>query len=298
MDTELGTSRHGILSPIGFPTRLRRFLKRQKLSVWITSVLVFIWIFAPMLWALSSTFKEAVEVYRIPLRLLPENPTFRAYQAVLQSADFFRYFFNSVYLTTTSTLLTLFFSVWAGYGFARMKFPLHHFLLVAVLVPRLIPRISLVVPLYQMVTGLGLLNTYIALVVSYTVTSLPFAVWILSSVFQSVPREVEESALIDGAPLWRILTQIMIPMSAAGILTVTIFTVRETWNEFPFVLSFTTDAALRTLPYQLFLLRDSLGIEDWPVINSFAILTALPILLLYFIFSKRITAGIVKGSIK
>ncbi len=278
--------------------RFAGWIRRQNLVMWITVAILLLWIFLPGIWALLSTFKARIEVYQVPLRLLPRDPSLRAYNVVLQATNFWRYFGNSVYLTATSTVLTLFISIWAAYGFARMKFPLHNVLLVAILVPRLIPRISLVVPLYGMVVQLGLLNTYLALIISYTVTSLPFAVWILSNVLRSVPREVEESALIDGASLWRIITRLMIPMSSAGILTVGIFTVRETWNEFPFVLSFTTDAAVRTLPYQLFLLRDTLGIEDWPVINSFAILTAVPILLIYFIFSRRITAGIVQGSIK
>lgn len=278
--------------------RFTKWLRHQRPATWITVILLLVWIFLPLIWSLSSTFKARIEVYEIPVKLLPEQFLTRAYEVVLAGTDFWRYFANSVFLTATSTVLTLFISIWAAYGFARMKFPLHHVLMVAILVPRLIPRISLVVPLYGMVVELGLLNTYTALIVSYTVTSLPFAVWILSNVLRSVPKEVEESALIDGASLWTILVRLMIPMSSAGILTVTIFTVRETWNEFPFVLSFTTDAAIRTLPYQLFLLRDSLGIEDWPVINAFAILTALPILLLYFVFSRRVTTGIVQGSIK
>ncbi len=278
--------------------RLGKFIRRQRPLVWITVLILMVWIFLPVTWSLSSTFKSRIEVYQVPIRLLPEEFSLRAYEVVMLATDFWRYLVNSVFLTVTSTFLTIFISIWAAYGFARMKFPLHHFLMVAILVPRLIPRISLVVPLYGMVVEMGLLNTYTALIVSYTVTSMPFAVWILSNVLRSIPKEVEESALIDGASLWTILNKLMIPMSSAGILTVTIFTVRETWNEFPFVLSFTTSAALRTLPYQLFLLRDSLGIEDWPVVNAFAILTAIPIMALYLIFSRRVTAGIVQGAIK
>ena len=91
---------------------------------------------------------------------------------------------------------------------------------------------------------------------------------------------------------------IMVPLATPGILAVIIFTVRETWNEFPFVLSFTTSATLRTLPYQLFLFRDTLGIENWPLINTFAIITVLPILIAYFIFAKQVTTGIIQGAVK
>ncbi|WP_103680686.1 carbohydrate ABC transporter permease [Alkalispirochaeta sphaeroplastigenens] len=271
---------------------------RSKIGVWFVLFIMTLWIIIPVLWSFFSTFKTPMEIYRVPLKILPDAFSLRAYRIVLESQNFWRFTFNSVYLTVISTILTMFISIWAAYGFARMRFPLHHFLLALVLVPRLIPRISLVVPLYRMIVQMGLLNTYTALIVTYTVTSLPFAVWILSNVFQSIPREVEESALIDGASLWLLMRKIMVPMSVSGILTVVIFTVRETWNEFPFVLSFTTSADIRTLPYQLFLLRNSLGIEDWAVVNAFALLSALPILAIYFVFSKKITAGIVSGSIK
>jgi multiple sugar transport system permease protein len=162
----------------------------------------------------------------------------------------------------------------------------------------LIPRISVVIPLYRMIVSVGLLNTYTALLLTYTVTSIPFAVWILTNVFQSIPKEIEESAFMDGAKLWQTMMHIMVPIATPGILAVIIFTVRETWNEFPFVLSFTTSAALRTLPYQLFLFRDTLGIENWPLINTFAIITVLPILIAYFIFAKQVTTGIIQGAVK
>jgi ABC-type glycerol-3-phosphate transport system permease component len=110
-----------------------------------------------------------------------------------------------------------------------------------------------VVPLYRIIVQVGLLNTYTALILTYTVTSIPFAVWILTNVFQSIPREIEESAFMDGAKLWQTMFKIMIPIAIPGVLAVVIFTVRETWNEFPFVLSFTTSSDLRTLPYQLYL---------------------------------------------
>jgi len=92
--------------------------------------------------------------------------------------------------------------------------------------------------------------------------------------------------------------RIMIPIASSGLITVVIFTVRETWNEFPFVLSFTNSSTMRTLPYQLYMLRDSLGIGDWPLINTFAIITVIPILVVYFIFSKKVTNGIIQGAMK
>jgi len=274
------------------------FKRRGRILSWIAIGFMLVWLLLPIFWTLMSTFKTSIEIYRIPVRILPESFSFDKYIQVLTDPDFPRYFGNTVFLTVVTTILTLVISVWSAYAFARMKFPLQHLLLLFVLVPRLIPRISVVVPLYRIIVSMGLLNTYTALILTYTVTSIPFAVWILTNVFQSIPREIEESAFMDGAKLWQTMIRIMIPIAIPGVLAVVIFTVRETWNEFPFVLSFTNSSEMRTLPYQLFLFRDTLGIEDWPLINAFAIITVLPILIAYFIFAKQVTTGIVQGAVK
>ena len=265
---------------------------------WILLGFMMVWIVLPLLWAVLSTFKTPIEIYKVPIRILPSRFNFGNYVKVLSDSRFPRYLMNTVMLTAVTTLLTIFVSMWAAYGFAQMRFPFHHTLLLLVLVPRLIPRISLVIPLYRTIVQLGLLNTYAALVITYTVTSIPFAVWILTDVFRSIPREIGESAFMDGANLLRLLWRIMLPIAIPGVVAVVIFTARESWNEFPFVLSFTTSAELRTLPYQLFLFRDTLGIEDWPLINTFAIITILPLLAAYFFFAKHVTSSIVRGAVK
>lgn len=274
------------------------FKRRSRIISWLVLAVMLVWLLLPIFWSVMSTFKTSIEIYRVPVRILPDNFSLKNYAKVLTDPDFPRYFGNTVFLTVITTVLTLAISVWSAYAFARMKFPLQHVLILFVLVPRLIPRISVVVPLYRIIVSFGLLNTYTALILTYTVTSIPFAVWILANVFQSIPREIEESAYMDGAKLWQTMAKIMVPIAMPGVLAVIIFTVRETWNEFPFVLSFTTSSELRTLPYQLFLFRDTLGIEDWPLINAFAIVTVIPILVAYFIFAKQVTTGIIQGAVK
>ncbi|WP_320121862.1 carbohydrate ABC transporter permease [uncultured Sphaerochaeta sp.] len=268
------------------------------LIAWTFLTLMMIWLFLPMIWSVTTTFKTAIETYRVPVKILPENLSFHNYIKILTDSSFPRYLFNTVYLTVVTTLLTVIISIWPAYAFSRMKFKFQHILLLFIMIPRLIPRISVTIPLYKIIVSAGLLNTYTALIITYTMTSLPFAVWILSGVFQSIPKEIEESAFVDGAQLIQTMFRIMIPIASSGVVTVIIFTVREAWNEFPFVLSFTNSATMRTLPYQLYMFRDTLGIEDWPLINTFAIITIIPILVVYFIFSKKVTSGIIQGALK
>jgi len=265
---------------------------------WGFLALMMVWIFIPLFWSVLTTFKTPIETYRAPVKVLPEQLSFHNYVKILTDSAFPRYLFNTVYLTLVTTILTVLISIWPAYAFARMKFKFQHVFLLFIMIPRLIPRISVTIPLYKIIVGMGLLNTYTALIFTYTMTALPFAVWILTGVFQSIPKEIEESAFVDGAQLIQTMFRIMIPIAASGVITVIIFTVRESWNEFPFVLSFTNSAKMRTLPYQLYMFRDTLGIEDWPLINTFAIITIIPILVVYFIFSKKVTNGIVQGALK
>jgi ABC-type glycerol-3-phosphate transport system permease component len=274
------------------------FKRVANIIAWSFLALMMVWLFLPLIWSVTTTFKTAIETYRVPVKILPENLSFHNYIKILTDASFPRYLFNTVYLTVVTTLLTVIISIWPAYAFSRMKFKLQHILLLFIMIPRLIPRISVTIPLYKIIVSAGLLNTYTALIITYTMTSLPFAVWILSGVFQSIPKEIEESAFVDGAQLIQTMFRIMIPIASSGVVTVIIFTVREAWNEFPFVLSFTNSATMRTLPYQLYMFRDTLGIEDWPLINTFAIITIIPILVVYFIFSKKVTSGIIQGALK
>nr|WP_319473985.1 carbohydrate ABC transporter permease [uncultured Sphaerochaeta sp.] len=268
------------------------------LIAWTFLALMMVWLFLPLIWSVTTTFKTAIETYRVPVKIFPENLSFHNYVKILTDSSFPRYLFNTVYLTVITTILTVMISIWPAYAFSRMKFKFQHILLLFIMIPRLIPRISVTIPLYKIIVSAGLLNTYTALIITYTMTSLPFAVWILSGVFQSIPKEIEDSAFVDGAQLIQTMFRIMIPIASSGVVTVIIFTVREAWNEFPFVLSFTNSATMRTLPYQLYMFRDTLGIEDWPLINTFAIITIIPILVVYFIFSKKVTSGIIQGALK
>lgn len=275
-------------------TRLARIGSR--ILVWIPLIVLVAWSLVPILWSFAASLKTPLEVYRA--NWIPEDPTFGNYRELLGSASFWRYFGNSAFLALTSSAIAVFCSVLAAYGFARYAFRFRNVLLVAILIPRILPRASLIVPLYELVERLGLLDTYTALILTYTATAIPLSTWILIGFFHAVPLELEEAAAIDGASLWQRLWRIVVPIAVPGMVTVGVLALREAWNEFPFVLAFTTGAEKRTLPYQLFLLRDSLGIQDWPLVNAFTILTIVPILILYLIFERRIVSGLTSGALK
>ncbi|WP_163537449.1 carbohydrate ABC transporter permease [Gracilibacillus sp. YIM 98692] len=264
----------------------------------IPLIVLVIWTVTPMIWAFSASFKTKVEVYETPPTIIPNLMNFSNYMTVFNYDHFWRYLFNSTFLAITSTIIAVVASILAGYAFARYAFKCRHLLLMLILIPRILPRASLIVPLFAGISMVGLADTYLSLVITYTATAIPMATWILAGFFKVIPKSLEEAAAIDGAKSWQIMWYVIVPMSLPAILTVSIFSLREAWNEFPFALAFTQSQEMRTLPYQLFMLRDSMGMQDWPVVLAFTIVSILPLLILYLIFEKRVVNGITSGAVK
>ncbi|MEN3189234.1 MAG: carbohydrate ABC transporter permease [Atribacterota bacterium] len=270
----------------------------RKNLFWIPLLLFTLLTLLPILWCISASFKHPIELYQTPPTIIPRTFTVEAYYRAVTFPGFPRYLANSVILAITSTAIALFVSVIAGYGFARYTFWMRSVLLIMILVPRILPRAALIVPLYEIFAPLGLIDTYTVLILTYTATAIPLGTWILIGFFQSVPKELEESAILDGANLLQILWKIVAPVSLPGILTVIVVSFVQSWNEFPFVLALTSSPQMRTLPYQLYFLRDTLGLPDWPLLNAFTIITIIPILVLYIRFEKNIVSGILSGALK
>ncbi|MEW7009833.1 MULTISPECIES: carbohydrate ABC transporter permease [unclassified Lentilitoribacter] len=269
---------------------------QTRIIAWSMLIVLTIWAVLPILWSFSASLKTPLTLYSEGF--IPENPTFSNYGKVVTSDGFPRLLANSFYLAISSTVLTLFFSVLAAYGFARYAFAWRHILLLFILVPRILPRASLIIPLFDVIAKLDLLDTYSVLLVTYTATAVPMATWILIGFFQAVPMELEEAAAIDGASIWQRIWKVVVPISIPGVVTAGILSLRESWNEFPFVLAFTSSSDMRTLPYQLYAMRDNMGLTDWPLINAFTITTIVPILLLYLLFERQIVNGLTSGAVK
>lgn len=189
-------------------------------------------------------------------------------------------------------------SILAAYGFARYAFRFRHLLLLLYLVPRIIPRVSLIVPLNSLMSDFGLINTYWVLFITYTASAIPLATWILVGFFGSIPKEIEESATIDGANMWNRLRRVILPIAWPGVVTAGVLCIREAWNEFAFVLALVNETSMRTLPYQLYMLKDSMGVQDYAVYNAFTILTVLPLLVVYLLLERRVVDSIVSGAVK
>jgi ABC-type glycerol-3-phosphate transport system permease component len=154
------------------------------------------------------------------------------------------------------------------------------------------------VPLYRLAADLGVLNSRLTLIVVLTGTILPFSTWLMAGFFENIPVELEEAASVDGASAWQTSRRVVLPLSLPALITTGALAFREVWIEFDLVLALTTNAEARTLPYELFLLSEVTGIPDLPVEASFAILTTIPLVILYMVFERQVIGGLTSGALK
>jgi len=273
--------------------RVRRLIRNILISIPLIGLVV--WTLTPFLVTLSVSFKDRAEVFADP-GLIPSSPGLAAYSEVLTSQSFITSFLNSLIVGVGTTLLTIAIGVPAAYAFARFNFRGRHLLLLFTLLPRLVPSLGIMVPIYRLAVAVGALDSRLTLIVVYTGMLLPLAVWLMVGFFQQIPREIEEAANVDGASLWGRLRYIVAPLAAPSMIMIGVLAFREAWNEFTLVLVLTSTPGKRTLPYELYLMQGIEGIANFPGEAAFTLLTVLPFVLIYTRVEKYVVAGLISGS--
>lgn len=279
------------------PTRARLKRRLHRIAVSIPLVALAVWTIYPVLMTLSISFKTKADVSADP-GLIPSDPTLDGYRSVLERQGFQDAFINSVVVGIGASLLTVLLAVPAAYAFARFRFRGRHLLLLFTLLPRLIPGLGLMVPLYRIAVALGAIDQLLTLIVAFTATVLPLAVWLFVGFFQQVPRELEEAANVDGATLYSRIRYVVLPLAFPAIITVGVLAFREAWNEFNLVLALTSTPGSRTLPYELFLMTQTTGFQDNPGQAAFAIMTIIPFIFVYLRLERYIVSGLTSGALK
>ena len=207
-------------------------------------------------------------------------------------------YWNSVYISGVSMVVTVLISALAGYGLGRMEFPGKPYVYGLILIGLTIPIQIALIPLFVNLRTLGLMNTPLALIGPYTAFGLAFGTYIMKGFFEELPRELEEAARIDGASDFRIFWQIMLPLTRPAIATISIFLFLQNWNEFLFALTFITDNAMRTLPTGIYVLISSEFYGNYGLLAAALVLFSLPVLILYFIFQQQFIEGLTAGALK
>lgn len=269
----------------------------RRLVVGLPLVLLTLWTLIPFLVTLSVSFKTKIETFA-NLNLIPGDPTIAGYKEVLTDPNFLSAFMNSVIVGIGTAILTIVVGLPAAYAFARFKFRGRHLLLLFTLLPRLVPSLGIMVPIYRLAVATNMLDRRLTLVIVYTGMLVPLAVWLMVGFFQQIPRDIEEAADVDGASLWDRIRYIVMPLAAPALITIAVLAFREAWNEFTLVLVLTTTPDARTLPFALFKLGQSEGISNFPAEAAFAIITVVPFVLVYTRIERYVVAGLTSGSSK
>ncbi|MFB3167734.1 carbohydrate ABC transporter permease [Neobacillus sp. 179-C4.2 HS] len=271
-----------------------------KNRIFQSAVLVWFSIFAlviiyPIIWLGLSGLKSNSDFF-LNTWSLPEEWFWSNYKAAWD-AGIGQFFLNSVYVTVVSVITVLLLGSMAAYGLSRFQFKGQNLVLILILSGLMLaPQVSLI-PLYKLLQGLGLYNTYWALVLPYVAFQLPFSIFLMRSYFLSIPRELEESAIIDGCNTWKVYRHIIIPMGKPIIASCALLTGMNVWNEFMFALVFVEDSSLRTIPVGLMNLRSQLNTNFGIQLAGLAI-SALPMIIAYIIFQKQFVRGLTAGSVK
>jgi ABC-type glycerol-3-phosphate transport system permease component len=286
----------------------------NNLVVWL-AVIFFVF---PTLWTYMTAFKPPAEYYRSPPQLLPEQPTiYHFYEAFFPEAIEGSYdeaqaywveeaagranpvtpaLVNSLGITFGATVLSLLIGIPAAYALSRYRFKGGKDMAVWLLSTRMVPPIVMVIPLFFIMNSLRLIDTWLGLIIMYIMINLPIVVWILKGVFDDVPRELEDAALVDGCTRATAFTRVVLPLAIGGIIAAALFCVFLTWNEFLFALIMTRKEAV-TLPVALSTFRQDRGLL-WGMMSATIIVATLPVIAIVFVLQRRVVQGLLTGSSK
>lgn len=264
---------------------------------WIFLVFLAVVIIFPMLWILISGFKTNREIFTNPFSL-PQEWMVSNY-AMAWKYGLGDYFLNSIFVTAVSTALTVLIALLASYGLTHSRFqfrlrkPLLLFIISGLM---LAPQVALI-PLYSLFSDMGIYDTYLAVIVPYVAFRLPFTVFLMRAYLLSIPKDLEDAAYIDGCGSFGVLTKIVMPLCKPIVATASLLTGMYCWNEFMFVLVFTSSDSLRTIPLGLMNMRGTFRTE-WGVLIAALTLSALPIIIVFILLQKQFIRGLAAGGVK
>jgi multiple sugar transport system permease protein len=260
----------------------------------------------PIIWLFLSTIQTQASLVTLPAPIIPTELTLRNYVEIFKPAAFGeasgRSTFvlalrNSLVVSLGATAVAMLFGTPAAYAFVRFNVPRKRTLLLVVMGSQLLPAVSLIIPLFRLLRGAGLLDSLLGLILAYATFSLPFVVWIMAGYFQSVPRELEEAARMDGASRWQAFVHVVLPLAAPGLAVTAIFTLLNAWDEFFFALIFTSTYASKTVPVALaeFIGRHSV---NWGMLVTGGFIASLPPIALSLVCYRYIVSGLSAGGLK
>jgi len=252
----------------------------------------------PIYWLIATAFKSPEEAMRYPPTLIPTNPSLQNFIDVFRKGFVTTGLKNSIFLCIISTFLTLMISSITAYSFSSFNYRGKNPIMVFILFVQMIPLVVIIVPLYLFYAHVGLVNTYLGMIIIYVTRSLPLSVWLLRGYFMTLPKELEDAALIDGCGKLGVFFRIILPLSLPGLMAAAILTFLANWNDFILALTLLVSPEMYTFTVDLFYFIGEYGEVSWGQIAASSVLGLIPVLIFFAFTFKYLVRGLTLGAVK
>ncbi|WP_353807696.1 carbohydrate ABC transporter permease [Agromyces sp. SYSU T00194] len=268
-----------------------------RITAWIAVAICGGFALLPVYWLLATSLTPRTQVFAYPPRLFPAEISFDAYVSLWNNPALFTYLQNSIIVSVITAVLSVIVSAYMGYAFSKFRYRGRRSLMYFVLASQMFPQALLLVTLYTVFAAYGLLNTYAALVLSFTTFTLPLCVWMLKGFFDTIPDELIEAARVDGASRMRIIHSIVLPLSAPGLVAAGLFAFVRGWNDFIFALTL-AGPDKQTLPPGLVNTFIGEASTAWPELMAASLVTSLPVAIAFIALQRHLVGGLTAGAVK
>ncbi len=284
---------------------MRRKKLLNRLVLFILTLPILVLIYLPIAWLVLSSTSNKIDLLAVPMHWIPPSPSLQNYLDILipgttsskVAATFTVTLRNSLFVASTVTVISLIAGSLAAYALVRITFPFRRVLMLGILGTRMIPEVSLVIPLFILASQLRVLNTPYILIVTYLSFALPFAIWLMASFFETIQMELEDAARIDGCSRLGILFRIIMPISAPGLVSTGLFVFLLAWDEFFYALIFTSSLDAKTVPVAIAEFTGRYTVDITGMMTG-GVLAALPPVILALVFQRYIVRGLTAGAVK
>lgn len=269
----------------------------NKLFIYLILILGAIMMVTPFVYMVSTALKPIIYVFEYPPQFIPKELTFQNFINAWFSENFQRYFLNSTFVASLSTIFTLTVSSLSAFAFARYNFPFKEIIFRIMLFTMMIPGMVLIIPQFILAKSLGLLDKLSGLIFAYTSGSIAFNTFLLRGFFEGIPKELEEATRIDGGSGFTFYSRVVIPLSTPALATVTIFSFLANWDEYTWALTTINDPLKRTLPIALRLFQGRYTTQ-WNLVFAGSLIAITPVIIIFIIFQRYFIKGLTAGAIK
>lgn len=275
-------------------------MKENKTINWLLFVLLIFFTIGtiyPIVNVFSISLRPGDKLLSTSLEIIPDNASFQSYIKLFTETDFLRWTFNSTFISFVVTLTGVTLASTAGYALSRYKFIGKKAAMLGIMTTQMFPATMLLLPMYIMLIKLGLLNSYLGIVIVYSSTALPFCVWQMKGYYDTIPFSLEEAARIDGCTRWQAFYKIILPLAAPALVITALFSFMSAWSEYIVAAQILQDTKLFTLPIGLKSFQSNLTTE-WGLYAAASLIVSIPVVILFIFLSRWLVSGLTLGSVK